>query len=580
MKNILVLTLTRLGDLIQGTPLISGLRAKYPDAKITQMVSTDFAEFAERIPHVDETIVLNLRQFKGKEEDRQRTLWVDVFQYLEQFMDEVKSRKFDLVVNLSHSKLSAFMNLYLNPKRTIGFACNKEGDRMSLHPWMQYFGIEPFNRAYNPFNLVEIFARCGDMDPAGETVRIETRPDDSASIAGLLAEQGIRSDDFLIGVQAGSSLEGRRWPAHYFAELIDSLTAELGAKIILFGVAGESELAGKIKDSVKNKMQVVDLTGKTNITQLTAMLPKCQYLVTNDTGTMHIAAALGVKIVGLFFAHAHPYETGPYAPGHLIFQSRIACAPCSYGVACNNIICIHSVQPKHVFGMMAEHQQTGKWQWPASWGTAPDMKLVKTEWDHKKRLRLIPLLKHPLQLVDLFKEAYYHFWPMVLEGKRLSDPKATGAEIVRFMNEHYDCGEWEKIQPALERKKQELEQLIEHAIKGIKAGFTVLKNLTGNRNKGNTLQKLTEEIESIDEKIKNIGFAHPEIKPVAELFSKRKENFLGDDPVVLTKATIQCYQRLEAESRELLRVLENVEQHQTLQNDEPNLENKAVLAGR
>ncbi len=567
MKNILVLTLTRIGDLIQGTPLIAGLRAKHPNAKITQMVSTDFAEFAERIPGVDETIVLNLRQFQGME-GGQRILWVDVYQYLEQFMEEVKSRKFDLVVNLSHSKLSAFINLYLNPKETIGFACNKEGDRMALHPWMQYFGVEPFNRAYNPFNLVEIFARCGDMDPAGETVRIETRPDDRASISELMTEHGIQSDDFLIGIQAGSSLEGRRWPASYFAELIDSLTEKLGAKIILFGVAGESELAGTIRDSVKNKEQVVDLTGKTNITQLTAMLPQCQYLVTNDTGTMHIAAALGVKIVGLFFAHAHPYETGPYAPGHLIFQSRISCAPCSYGVACNNIVCIHSVQPKQVLAMMAEHKQTGKWEWPTNWDTPADMNLVKTEWDQEKRLRLIPLLKHPLELADIFKEAYFHFWPMVLDGKKLGNPKATGEQIVRFMTEHYDCGVWEKIQPALKRKKEELERLIHHSIKGIKTGFTVLKSLSGK--KSHALQKLIDEIENIDEEIKNIGLAHPEIKPIAEIFSKRKENFQGNDPLILTKSTIQCYQRLEAESRELLRVLENIEQTfpQALQNEE------------
>lgn len=554
MKNILVLTLTRIGDLIQGTPLISGLRAKYPDAKITQMVSSDFAEFAKRIP-VDETIVLNLRQFENREHS-QSILWVDVYQYLEQFMEELKSRQFDLVVNLSHSKLSAFINLYLNPKDTIGFACNKVGDRMALHPWMQFFGIEPFNRAYNPFNLVEIFARCGGTDPAGQTVKIDTRPDDAKSVEGLMAEKGIRSDDFLIGVQAGSSLEGRRWPAGYFAELIDSLTEKMGAKVILFGVKGESELVGTIHSAVKNKDRVVDLTGQTNITQLTAMLPKCKYLVTNDTGTMHIAAALGVKIVGLFFAHAHPYETGPYAPGHLIFQSRISCAPCSYGVQCNNIICIHSVQPKHVFAMMEGHDRTGNWEWPGNWETPVDLNLVKTEWDHEKRLRLIPLLKHPLELTDIFRESYYHFWPMVLDGKMLANPEETGAEIVRFLNENYDCGKMDKILDSLEKKKKELEELIQNARKGIKAGFSILKNLSGK--KGKNLQMLVEEIEKIDGKIKEIGFSHPEVKPVAEMFSKRKENFQGDDPLQLTKSTIQCYQRLEAESRELLRVLEHI----------------------
>ena len=77
---------------------------------------------------------------------------------------------------------------------------------------------------------------------------------------------------------------------------------------------------------------------------------------------MHVAAAVGTTIIGLFFAHAHPYETAPYSPGHLIFQARIPCAPCSYGVECNNVICVRKVYPEHLLAMIQSHFIEGSWR--------------------------------------------------------------------------------------------------------------------------------------------------------------------------------------------------------------------------
>ena len=149
------MNMTRMGDLIQSTPVISGLNEKYPEARITLLVTSDFSEFAARIPHVDEIKVLNLRQFVDPFKDKTKN-WVDLYHYFEEFLTDLKNQKFDFLVNLSHSKLSAFMILYLKIKKHCGFGCNEVGDRLANHPWMQYFGTEPFNRVYNPFNLVEI----------------------------------------------------------------------------------------------------------------------------------------------------------------------------------------------------------------------------------------------------------------------------------------------------------------------------------------------------------------------------------------------------------------------------------------
>ena len=139
------MSLTRMGDLIQSTPLICGWRKKYPDAHITLMVSSDFSGFAERIPGIDDHIVFNLRQFNERMDEKDFT-WIEIYRYLESFLQSIMDRNFGTVFNLSHSRLSALMIRYLDIADIRGFHCTGYGDRVTHHPWLQYFGIEPFNR--------------------------------------------------------------------------------------------------------------------------------------------------------------------------------------------------------------------------------------------------------------------------------------------------------------------------------------------------------------------------------------------------------------------------------------------------
>ena len=164
IKNILILNMTRMGDLVQSTPAITGLRKQYPNACITLLVTSTFEEFSRKIPCIDKIIVFDIQQVI-KNETIKSLVWVEVYKYLEYFLCNLKSIKFDLLINLSHSKLSALMISYLKIGNIRGFGCNENGERMTFNPWMQYFGIEPFNRLYNPFNLVEIFTRSAGVTP-------------------------------------------------------------------------------------------------------------------------------------------------------------------------------------------------------------------------------------------------------------------------------------------------------------------------------------------------------------------------------------------------------------------------------
>lgn len=546
-KKILILSLTRMGDLIQTTPLINGLREKHPDANITLMVSSDFEGAVSLIPNIDHSLVLNLRQFKKAEEWKDKS-WVKIYRYLEAELNKIRNESYDLLVNLSHSRLSALMVHYLKIKDIIGFHCNGTGDRMTGHPWMQYFGTEPFNRTFNDYNLVEIFSRSGGINLAGKEIKvIENKIVRENEILKELSEVGVKR---IIGFQIGSSLENRRWSTASFAKLADLLTEKLDAQILLFGVASESKSAQDMMALVKDKSNITDLTGKTDLQELTHLLKGCDFLVTNDTGTMHLAAALDTPIIGLFFAHAHPFETAPYSEGHLIFQARISCAPCSYGVHCNNIICIDKVSPEHILSFIEKRDEHKTWVLPEDLEGVEELNIYETVKSSQGLVSLKPLIKHPLAWADIFRMAYAVLWRETLDIET-----RTEIDLIKDRLNDFGPPELEIFSETLEEKIHLLKEIASFGQKGIGLCEEIVKNASVKRARPAMLVKFGEDIDKLDEKIELTGMAHPELKPITDMFSKRKENLTGTDVCQLSVESRKCYGLLKKESNRMIEIL-------------------------
>jgi ADP-heptose:LPS heptosyltransferase len=546
-QNILILSLTRMGDLIQTTPLIQGLKDKHPNARITLMVSSDFEDAVSLIPGVDDSIIFNLRQFKDSNE-REDESWVKIYRYMESELNSIRNKEFDLLVNLSHSRFSALMVHYLKVKNVIGFHCNTTGDRMTGHPWMQYFGTEPFNRSFNEFNLVEIFSRSAGIDLTGREIQVLEHHTDFCSDEKMQSDFPKSDDGLVIGFQIGSSLENRRWSTASFAQLADLLVEKLNARILLFGVASESKSAIEMIQLTNNKARVTDLTGKTDLKQLTGLLKGCDYLVTNDTGTMHLAAALNTKIIGLFFAHAHPFETAPFSSGHLVFQARISCAPCSYGVHCSNIVCVEKVLPEHILAFVENHIEYKKWQLPSDLINSSELNVYETVASAQGIIRLKPVIRHDLELEDVFRLAYSVLWretlvagtsanlnglQELLEDYKKSDSRTVG-ELLKNKTE---------LLETIEALGKEGERLCEGIVKSAAHALPV------------KLVRFGEDIQKIDEKIELTGMAHPELKPITDMFTKRKENLMGSDISRLGIESRKCYTLLRNESRRMIEIL-------------------------
>ncbi|CCQ91486.1 putative Heptosyltransferase family protein [Nitrospina gracilis 3/211] len=553
-KNILILNQTRMGDLVQCTPLIAGLRRKHPDARITLAVNKSFEEFARKIPHLDELVLFDITQYNDRDWGRE-VIWVTLAKYLKAWLDTLRAKQFDMVVNLSHSFLSAYMIKYLRIPEARGFCCNEEGNRKTEHPWFQYFFTEPMNRAYNTFNLVDIFGRGGDIEPVVHGLRVDHGAEDEEAVADLLKAQGLDKNELVIGIQAGSSIADRRWPASRFAELVDRLIENHNARIILFGVKSEMELAEQIYGSSRYPAKIANLCGKTSITQLIGMLKRCRYLVTNDTGTMHIAAALNVRIVGLFFAHAHPHETGPFSEGDIIFRANIPCAPCSYQVHCSNVVCIDKVQARHVEAMISGHIHTGRWEVPDFMKNLPEMDLLESGFDEEGYLAFKPLIRHPLNIETLFAQAYRRMWRDHLQEVREHPTLDSMKAITRFLEQHFIIDEGNFPLKAVQEKRKELENLIRLVSDGRMVSEKLMSVYRERGFDKPRIQALGERIAGIDNAIRKAGLTHPELNPLCDMFDRRKENFEGEDLLDLAGKTQECYRKFEMEARSLYEII-------------------------
>jgi heptosyltransferase-2 len=130
----------------------------------------------------------------------------------------------------------------------------------------------------------------------------------------------------LIGMNPGATYGlAKCWHPERFGELGRRIFNEWNASILLFGKEEEQPIAREILQHLKGRG--INLAGKTNLLQLAALLECCQLLVTNDTGTMHVATAVGTPVVALF-GSTDPLITGPWGDGHVVIRKDVPCGPC------------------------------------------------------------------------------------------------------------------------------------------------------------------------------------------------------------------------------------------------------------
>ncbi len=353
--NTLVMNLTRLGDLLQTQPVLHGFAGQ---GRVGLLCLENFQAASEVMSGADRVLTLPGPALLASL-DRSWRAGLTVFR---RFADEVSAQfPMSRVVNLTPTVSARLLALCLGRERAAGFSMDSHGFATHSSPWAVFLQTASSNRGCSPFNVVDVFRRVADLPPAGGRFSL-ARPSEAEQAAvrvALRADAPAGSKGF-VGLQLGASEDRRRWPLEYFSRLGGLLWEKLSLTPVLLGSQAERVLADRF--AARAGFPFVDRIGRTSLPGLAATLACCDLLVTNDTGTMHLAAGLGVPVAAIFLATAQPWDTGPYRAGSLSLEPDLPCHPCGFGKACpNGLACRQAIGPETLFSLARSWLEGNGW---------------------------------------------------------------------------------------------------------------------------------------------------------------------------------------------------------------------------
>lgn len=442
VQNILVIQLTKMGDLLQTTPLLQRIRDRYPEASLSLLVDEKNVELARGIPILSDVIGIDLSALK-KTVDHPEWKLSRKYKELSRSLSDLTARDFDLIYNINFSKISGRLAQLFGKSRIIGYEIGNDDALVSREPWVSFIFHLMGNRKLLRVNLVDLLA--------GYERRIGPKP--HGLIYNGKFRKGVPTDLFIparkgptIGLQIGCGGELRRWPVECFASLAIRLIQELGARIILFGSQTEVDLGRRFfqaweKESPQKPEPhwVCNLIGKTTIPELATRLENIDLLVTADTGTMHLAAAVRTKILGLFMATASCHETGPYGDGHMVIQTDLPCHPCQgEDPPCPRPFCREMIQPKMVYEtikyILFPSSENGKKKiWESFNQRDSNVQLYRSSMDDWG-VKFLPIIPRRARILDIMAGVYRELCRNLMDDSYSLSPETLNLELLNYYN--------------------------------------------------------------------------------------------------------------------------------------------------
>ncbi|MBU0568709.1 glycosyltransferase family 9 protein, partial [bacterium] len=348
INKILLIQLSSIGDVIYVTPVIPGLKEKFPKANLTFLVEETAKDIVTDNPGIDEVLLFPERRLL---KEIQEGNYQKVIREIGLFAKKLRESQFDLAINLHTSPRSAGFTYLSGAKNISGLTLDESGLPFTCgSPWMfyKYFvGCNPVMAGLNPLNLVELSIKMAEVNPGVRETKVFIPPATEEKISQILSSFGVKEDDLLVGLNPGSNFACRRWIEEEFACLADLLDREYRAKIIIFGGPGDVELAKRIAQPMQARP--INLAGKTNLKELAALISRCDHLITGDTGPMHLAGAVKTPTIVV----AGPTRDGPYGcENHLLLQANLPCVGCGPTSKCEKKDCMKAIKAGDVLAAL------------------------------------------------------------------------------------------------------------------------------------------------------------------------------------------------------------------------------------
>ena len=328
MKNILVVNVNWVGDVIFSSPIFKALKQTYPAARISSLAPLRVREILESIPQVDEVIVYD-------EKGEHKSFFAKLKLIL-----QLKNKEFDAVFLLHRSFTRALIVFLAGIPQRVGY--DTKGRGFLLTHKVRPLSGQVHRRDYYLRVIESYGVKVNDR-----SCELAVSPTAQNEITELLRQRGVGKDDFLVVVNTGGNWDLKRWPKEYFVQLMDELAGNPKVKVIIPGAGKDEKSVREIAGHLKIKPVV--LAGETTLKQLAALMQRAHLVVAADTGPLHLANSVGAATIGLF-GPTWPEVTGPKGKGRfIIIQNDVGCnrAPC-YHLGCPDNVCMQSITVKQV----------------------------------------------------------------------------------------------------------------------------------------------------------------------------------------------------------------------------------------
>ena len=309
VRKILIRSANWVGDAVMSLPALGSVRQSYPRAGIFILAKPWVADLFKGRPDIDRVVLYQSpgihEGFRGK--------W--------RLARELRLDKFDLAVHLPNSFESALLSFLAGIPRRAGY--NTDGRGVLLTHRV------PLNGEVKRRHQVEYYLyllRSLGFQTTGGIPALDVSPRLLEEAEQILESLGVGKNDPLIGLSPGTKYgSAKEWFPERYGELVDRISREMRARILILGSPGDRLVALQI--SQKAGPAAIDLTGKTTLAQAIGLISRCRLFITNDSGLMHVASALGIPLVAIF-GSTDPLRTGPLSKNSRVLYKSIPCAPC------------------------------------------------------------------------------------------------------------------------------------------------------------------------------------------------------------------------------------------------------------
>ncbi len=326
LKSILILKLSSLGDVVHTLPLVNVLRREYPDTHIGWAIEKRFSALIENHPSLDEVIVF----------ERERSLFKS-FLSLIRLIRKIRGKKYEIIIDLQGNLKGGIITLLSNCHKRMGF--EKGSSRVeTISTFFTNCKVREEGSHIIERNLG--FARELEAEVADISFKVPVDESADRYVDEFLKSRNV-CDKTIVIMHPGVTWETKKWPVENYAQLSEKIVKNFpGTAVVITAGEGEEKLVGKYC------MGDIVIADGMDLSQLVGLLDRCELFIGSDTGPLHLAVALGKRVIGLY-GPTDPVRNGPYGERNLVIWKKMPCSGC-WRRKCKTIRCMKEIEVSEV----------------------------------------------------------------------------------------------------------------------------------------------------------------------------------------------------------------------------------------